>query len=172
MKKILLLFFVVLCCSNAFAQKRYIELTNDQDYYYLYGEVPPGLVVFDMEYLEEKGLVNGVYTVKYRYGRINKTITTFVGVINALEQYGFQLEYYNTVYVNGSSDNYMKYSAIMFCSPYSPSSVQQIPSDIDHDGDVREVARYNLQGMPIGKNEKGIQIIVYSNYTTRTIFVE
>jgi hypothetical protein len=34
------------------------------------------------------------------------------------------------------------------------------------------VARYNLQGIPVKANEKGVQIIVYSNYTTKTIVVE
>ena len=42
----------------------------------------------------------------------------------------------------------------------------------EEDADVHEVARYNLQGLPIHKNEKGVQIIVYSNYTTKTIIVE
>ena len=40
------------------------------------------------------------------------------------------------------------------------------------DQDVREVARYNLQGLPVDKDEKGVQIIVFSNFTTRTIIVE
>ena len=35
-----------------------------------------------------------------------------------------------------------------------------------------EKGRYNLQGLPISENEKGIQIIVYSNYTTKTIIKE
>lgn len=35
-----------------------------------------------------------------------------------------------------------------------------------------EVARYNLQGIPVNENDKGIQIIVYSNFTTKTIIVE
>ena len=40
------------------------------------------------------------------------------------------------------------------------------------DGEVKEVARYNLQGRPVKKNEKGIQVIVYSNYITKTIIIE
>lgn len=38
--------------------------------------------------------------------------------------------------------------------------------------EVKEVARYNLQGMPVDTTEKGIQIVVYSNYTTKTVIVE
>jgi hypothetical protein len=38
--------------------------------------------------------------------------------------------------------------------------------------DVNEIARYNLQGIPVNANEKGVQIIVYSNYTTKTVVVQ
>lgn len=38
-----------------------------------------------------------------------------------------------------------------------------------YNNDVTEKARYNLQGMPIRKNEKGIQIVVYSDYSTKII---
>lgn len=40
------------------------------------------------------------------------------------------------------------------------------------DSDAVEIARYNLQGIPVNKNNKGIQIIVYSDYTTKTILVQ
>ena len=50
-----------------------------------------------------------------------------------------------------------------------PEQVEHITLD---DQDAVEVARYNLQGLPVEKDEKGVQIIVYSNYTTRTVIVE
>ena len=40
------------------------------------------------------------------------------------------------------------------------------------DEKVTEVARYNLQGLPVSEKEKGIQVIVYSNYTTKTVIVQ
>ena len=40
------------------------------------------------------------------------------------------------------------------------------------DEEITEVARYNLQGIPVSESERGVQIIVYSNYTTKTIIVE
>ena len=43
---------------------------------------------------------------------------------------------------------------------------------IEEDGDPHEVARYNLQGLPVKKHQKGVQIVVFSNYTTKTIIVE
>ena len=54
---------------------------------------------------------------------------------------------------------------------YPPDS-----DDVEHiaidDQDVHEVARYNLQGMPVDEHEKGLQIVVYSNYTTKTVIIE
>ena len=50
-----------------------------------------------------------------------------------------------------------------------PGAIERVTAD---DGEAVEVARYNLQGVPVDKDEKGIQIIVYSNYTTKTVIVE
>ena len=36
-------------------------------------------------------------------------------------------------------------------------------------GDAEEIARYDLSGRPCSPTAKGVQIIVYSDYTTRTI---
>lgn len=38
-----------------------------------------------------------------------------------------------------------------------------------HDTDVTEVARYDLQGRPCSPTTRGVQIIVYSDFTTRTV---
>lgn len=46
------------------------------------------------------------------------------------------------------------------------------PVGADGEEEFIEVARYNLSGRPCHPNDKGIQIIVYSNYTTKTIIVE
>ena len=50
-----------------------------------------------------------------------------------------------------------------------PGAIERVTAD---DQEAVEVARYNLQGVPVDKDEKGIQIIVYSNYTTKTVIVE
>ena len=39
------------------------------------------------------------------------------------------------------------------------------------DDDAYEVARYNLSGRPCTLNDKGVQIIVYSDYTTQTTII-
>ena len=49
-----------------------------------------------------------------------------------------------------------------------PSAVRTVERNYS-DGDVDEVARYNLSGRPCRPNEKGVQIIVYSDFTTKTI---
>ena len=50
----------------------------------------------------------------------------------------------------------------------TPSAVRTVERN-DSDGDVDEVARYDLSGRPCRPNEKGVQIIVYSDFTTKTI---
>ena len=50
-----------------------------------------------------------------------------------------------------------------------PEAVPHVTAD---DQEAVEVARYNLQGLPVNEDEKGVQIIVYSNFTTKTIIVE
>ena len=42
----------------------------------------------------------------------------------------------------------------------------------EHNGEVEEVARYNLSGRLCTANDKGVQIVVYSDFTTKTIIVE
>lgn len=42
----------------------------------------------------------------------------------------------------------------------------------EHNGEVEEVARYNLSGHPCKPYDKGVQIVVYSDYTTKTIIIE
>lgn len=59
---------------------------------------------------------------------------------------------------------------IMAKGSSAPTEVQTIKRD--EDSEVYEVARYNLQGLPVKKHEKGVQIVVFSNYTTKTIIVE
>ncbi len=49
----------------------------------------------------------------------------------------------------------------------TPSSARSFPSTPS--GDSEEVARYDLSGRPCSPNEKGVQIIVYSDFTTRTV---
>ena len=58
-----------------------------------------------------------------------------------------------------------------FFDESSPSAVRGIEADGTLTGEAEEVARYNLSGHPCNPNDKGVQIIVYTDYTTRTIIV-
>lgn len=53
-------------------------------------------------------------------------------------------------------------------SYYVPSYAPNPKSDEEK----HEVARYNLQGNAVSPDEKGIQIVVFSDYTTKTEIVE
>ncbi len=61
----------------------------------------------------------------------------------------------------------------IFYGRSTPSSVRSIETETsDNDDAPIEVARYNLSGRPCHPSDKGIQVVVYSNYTTKTIIVE
>ncbi len=158
MKKIKLFFTILmlLFTTNTFAQKSYVEINSSTNYIYIRGDIPTNLEGW--EYRNNK---SGIYAY-ISYDRMS-----FVDVINLLIQEGYTLEQYSVLY-----SSQFEHYALMSKNSSSASSIQNIQSDADEDGDIREVARYNLQGMPIGKHEKGIQIIVYSNYTTKTVIVE
>lgn len=87
-------------------------------------------------------------------------------VINKLAQRGYIVE-------SVSMTSNEKYLITLYLLSKNLSntnnSIQQVRAD---DEEIHEVARYNLQGMAIPPTEKGIQIIVYSNYTTKTVIVE
>jgi hypothetical protein len=97
---------------------------------------------------------------KYTYAGTYDKVQVFYDKVNMLGERGYELES-----VQGSL------TFIMSRKSSSPASaISRAKSD---DGEeAYEVARYNLQGVPVSKNEKGVQIIVYSNYTTKTVIVE
>ena len=54
----------------------------------------------------------------------------------------------------------------------SPTVVNTINTTRTRSEEAEEVARYNLSGRPCSANEKGVQIIVYSDFTTKTVIIE
>lgn len=90
-----------------------------------------------------------------------------MGVVNELAARGYEVES-----VSFAVDEKRTYVLYLLSKRSSGSSNAIATVRADDDSDVYEVARYNLQGMTIPPTEKGIQIIVYSNYTTKTIIVE
>ena len=59
---------------------------------------------------------------------------------------------------------------IYFGEEGSSTAVRSAPASANDNAE--EVARYNLLGRPCGLNDKGVQIIVYSDFTTRTVIVD
>lgn len=84
----------------------------------------------------------------------------FMDVVNMLAERGYEVEF-------APSDN------CVIMSKRSSGGYNAVRGVVlNEDEDVTEVARYNLQGLPVKEHDKGVQIIVYSNYTTKTIIVQ
>lgn len=151
MKRLFISLAMVLATIGmAWSQKSYVNVVADHIYssiyqeIYLTGDVPVG--------------------IKTHYDSYGSEAMTVGKVLNLLAAEGFVVE---------------QMSCSTECEAILLSRVQVFPPDSDaiqhvdaDDQDVHEVARYNLQGLPVGENEKGIQIVVYSNYTTKTVIVE
>ena len=152
MKKILLFLFLAMPLM-CFAQKSYVLIT-----------VESGLD-------NEEGSSSGGASMKLS-GDIPsgiKNVYTYSERISSgkilclLGDKGYELE---KTFMNGPD-------AIIIMSKNVSSSSSNIQSiKIEDEGEPYEVARYNLQGIPVKSYEKGVQVIVYSNYTTKTVVVE
>lgn len=140
---------------SAFARKEYVTLystmpsntsTYPGHYMYLYGDLPDGM--------------------KSQYKGEDKK--SEVDIIKMLTENGYELEYLvPTTY----SSSYIYY-LFSKTSSQDDGNTSNLPTIRDDAEDVYEIARYNLQGIPVDKKYKGIQIIVYSNYTTKTFIQE
>lgn len=152
MKKFLILLFLMAIGTSVYAQKSYITIYAENVHYsyqrmYLTGDLPSD--------------------IKSYYNVDGVTIGT---ILNLLSQKGFEVESFCAA-GNGSTSTppQMFYLLSKKSSSNDDSAISIVHSD---DGEAYEVARYNLQGMQVNENTKGIQIIVYSNYTTKTVIVE
>ena len=154
MKKLLVFLFLMVIGTSVYAQKRFVTVTgtfyapNDVGDIHLSGSVPAGIS--------------------------SSHSNSFIGdIVDRLASKGYvveQMTSYNYKYGNSNVD-YAKVIIIMSLSTTPNSdSIQHIYAD--DDSEAIEVARYNLQGFPVNKDEKGVQIVVYSNYTTKTVIVQ
>lgn len=150
MKKTIILILSVLFCVSCFAQKSYVHLIYSASNHSIKisGAIPSS--------------VNSYYNIGDEYGGV-----TVGDVINYLAAERFVVE---QIACPGTQSSY--YYEVIIMSRNATSEDDAISIVRNDDCDVREVARYNLQGMQVNENEKGIQIIVYSNYTTKTVIVE
>ena len=146
MKKILLLFCLTMAISNTFAQKTYVKVYSSD----LGGSKSAvflrGNVPTDMqmEYKCDDDIIS-VY---------------FMDIVNMLAERGYEVEF------TMDKSNFL----MSKISSGGYNAVRGV--ELNEDEDVTEVARYNLQGLPVKEHDKGAQIIVYSNYTTKTVIVQ
>lgn len=155
MKKLLLLGCMFAAAACAFSQKSYVVATTYGDYIALSGDIPEGI---------DQGYDSTDFGIKYGPASL------WVGyVLNLLAEKGFTVEQANTTY---GGDRIIYNYLLSRDAAAADTSTPVRHTSADAGGEVREVARYNLQGRPVGKAEKGIQVIVFSNYTTKTVIVE
>ena len=135
------------CVATAWGQKSYVNVVADHIYSSIYQEI----------YLTGDVPVG----IKTHYDSYGSEAMTVGKVLNLLAKEGFVVE---------------QMSCSAECEVILLSRIALDPEAVPHviadDQEAVEVARYNLQGLPVNEDEKGIQIIVYSNFTTKTIIVE
>ena len=148
MKKWISFLFLMMVGVGAFAQKSYVNVIG-RPMYSTSGTSLSGAVPKDME--------TSYKNSTYKFG----------DVLNMLGQRGFVVEDMSVATDNNGI--LFEVAILSKSNAVDPSAVQKLKDD---DAEVYEVARYNLQGMPVKETEKGIQIVVFSNYTTKTIIKE
>ncbi|MBR5728042.1 MAG: hypothetical protein IKX39_05265 [Muribaculaceae bacterium] len=155
MKKILLLLTAMFVFGlAAMAQKQYVNIIatgqSAREGISLSGAIPAGMQDYYTSY----------------YGNI----VTLGDVINELAQNGFVVERMSSDCA--STSNGMNYREIVIMSKASAPEEGALPTVSATDPNATEIAHYNLQGLPVDANEKGVHIVVYSDYTARTVVVE
>lgn len=151
MKKRLLLLIVAVigAVGTMLAQKTYVNVVADHIYssvyqeIYLTGDVPAG--------------------IQTHYDGYGSSAMTVGKVLNLLAAEGFVVDQ-----MSCSAEGEVILLSRVALYPDN-DSVERVQAD---DQEAVEVTRFNLQGLPVDKDEKGVQIVVYSNYTTRTVIVE
>ena len=155
MKKILLALCMALIAGMAcYAHKSYVTVRyyyNSMYYFVLSGDIPVGM--------------------KESYSSWQDDMT--IGeLLNMLSKNGYEVEQM-APYENGNTTYNLMFLLSSDTAPESSDSAGTVKTIRNNDGeDVYEVARYNLQGLPVSEDTKGVQIVVFSNYTTQTVIVE
>lgn len=161
MKKILFVLFSLFALST-FAQKSYVTIYVDLD-------VPTNNWVSARIGGDRP---QGVYSsFNKSYDRMNEG-----QIINLLADYGYVVESITGIGDGVGSDQHSNVHTVLILM--SKSTGNNGDSGIittvgeDNNTNVEEIARYDMQGRPITKDVKGPQIIVYNNYTAKTVIVQ
>ncbi len=95
------------------------------------------------------------------------------GLLNQLAEYGYEVEFVSPIGYRGSQQvTGICYLLSKTIADDPQPDTENTVTRVKADKEVKEIARYNLQGLPVKESDKGLQIIVYSNYTTKTVLVE
>lgn len=160
MKKILLFLFLAMPLMG-FAQKSYVHITISYSNYSYFTQVESSAWGHNISLTGD--IPSGV---KDRYS-CDEDDMTIGKLMSLLGEKGYELEK-ALLYYDSTNKGEVIIMSKKGSSSYS--KIQNIKTE--DEGEPYEVARYNLQGIPVKANEKGVQIIVFSNYTTKTVVVE
>ena len=83
-------------------------------------------------------------------------------------QYLEEIRIPSTVYYIGD-DAFRDCANLKKIVTYETTTSAKAAETMPKEGERREVARYDLQGLPVKADAKGIQIVVYDDYTTETV---
>jgi len=155
MRKLIFTLLLMTLGTFAFAQKEYVHVKAEVEAF------TDSYTKKEYDRVHLSGAIPSTMKIEYGYG--DKTMVA--DVINMLAKEGFVVEQMQ-MSANSSTECFL----LSRNSSNTPSAIQRVQTSPDEE--VTEVARYNLQGIPVSKSEKGVQIVVYSNYTTKTIIVE
>ena len=156
MKRFILISLLLACSVACWAQKQYVNIiaTGKQarDGISLSGAIPAGMQDFYTSY----------------YGNI----VTVGDIINQLADHGFVVEHMSSDCYAPSNGEASFREIVIMSRAASPEqgAIEMVAADTDPT--ATEVARYNLQGQPVDKHERGVQIVVYSDFTARTVVVQ
>jgi hypothetical protein len=186
MKKLLLLVLAVFTCHHTFAQ---LEKTSDYPTGYVtgfYSTIAPfkdidGVLYSVYKYDPSGRVIDDYWTlVKYPASRTAETFTVDPRC-QRIAKGAFEGARFLKTIIIPNSVSYIGEDAFNGCSSLENiyygtghSGVNETESDAGpgDGGDVREVARYNLQGIRCAPSDKGVQIVVYSDSSTKTVIVE
>ena len=156
MKRLFFLSCLLVCSVACWAQKQYVNIiaTGKQarEGISLSGAIPAGMQDFYTSY----------------YGNI----VTLGDIINQLADRGFVVEHMSSDCYAPSGGEPMFREIVIMSRAASPEQGAIEVVSGDNDPTATEVARYNLQGQPVDKHERGVQIVVYSDFTARTVVVQ
>ena len=132
--------------------------------------IPSSVTAIEIDAFSNCWSLNSVYC----NCRIPPTIGSF-----AFDNYAFNLETLvdGTLYVPiGSAETYRKdsgwnFSHIVEYDFSKPTGIDKVTADSDNQGEAHEIARYSIDGQRLNAPTQGLNIVKYSDGTTKKVMV-